>query len=283
MPCRLGCLPMPLRNKLMVLAGLVSSACAAAQSLPPDLPQADGPRGTSLAAPGQQPRFDWVGYADVDASAGPAVMLITAALAAGSFVEITALENGRTVLAIVVAAGAGSGTEMRLAPTTARLLAITGKDGPVRVRQIELSQPDQIALRRGDAASARLDAPTVLLAALRKKLPERPQPGQTGNPLPVPPTGAVTEPPRGPAGLPRKPVVPTLRPLAIGHYAVQIAALSSVARANALAANVGGRVVTGSGLYRIRLGPYADLPAAQKARDAMAAHGYADARIVREP
>jgi rare lipoprotein A len=65
-----------------------------------------------------------------------------------------------------------------------------------------------------------------------------------------------------------------------GGLYVQVAALSTEARARTLAASIGGSVVPGGKLYRVRTGPYADRQAAQNARDALARRGYGGANIV---
>ena len=285
---------MLLRNKkfLALLAGFVATALAA-QTLPPppdDLPKGEGPRGTSQAVPGQE-RYDEVGYAASTAGDGAAVTITHRSLPAGSYVEITSLDSGRTVAAIV-AAGAppSAGRIAALSPAAAQLLGVGDQPSfPVRVRRIDPTAQDQLALRSGRAASDRLDAPKVLVAALRKRLPAVPRAVTTPPPAPsvvrgpvpklnpgtsyAPPEMAPTQ--RAPARVPAPPVRG-------GGLYVQIAALSNAARADALASSMGGIVVPGGGVYRVRTGPYSNAQAAQNARDAAAAQGYGDARVVRD-
>jgi rare lipoprotein A len=84
---------------------------------------------------------------------------------------------------------------------------------------------------------------------------------------------------RAGAGLPVDSVI-----VAPGRYLLQVASFSSEARARALAGRLGGAIsptVTATGtLYRVSIGPLATALAAQRARDAVAAQGYADARLI---
>jgi rare lipoprotein A len=274
----------------------------ASTPIPADMPTGSGPRGTS----GEQ-RYDAVGYASWygeemgggRTAAGqpfdPAA--ITAAhnsLPLGSFVEITALDTGRTIVALVNDRGPGAGDRLiDLSRGAAQLLGITAL-APVRVRLINPPPPDQLALRQGRAASPRIDAPQSLLTALRHKLPTRSAPAVA---RPVPSRQApsrVTSPratsPRqapgadyaAPGTAPRRwqaAPTPVVRGGA-GLY-VQVAALSNAARAQSLAASLGGRVEQAGSIFRVQIGPFANNALAQRARDDVARRGYGDARIVK--
>ena len=140
------------------------------QQAPADLPQGGGPRGTS----GEQ-RYDTVGYAglyDGNGAGAYSVATITVAqnaLPVGSYVELTALDSGRTIIALVVDR-ASSGRIVDLSRGAAQLLGV-GDGAAVRVRLTTPSSPDQMALRSGRSASPRIDAPEGLLKALRRQLP----------------------------------------------------------------------------------------------------------------
>lgn len=67
---------------------------------------------------------------------------------------------------------------------------------------------------------------------------------------------------------------------ASGNYLIQIASFSSRDRAQALADLLAADVVPAGDLWRVRSAPIRGAAAAQEARDAMAARGYGDARIV---
>lgn len=242
--------------RAMILA-LALAGAAAAQEPPPSA----GPRGTSGEA-----RDDAVGVATLlteTADSAPKVRIAVThpSLPAGSFVEVTALDTGRTIAAMVVGPYRGRGV-IGLSPDAAQALAVTD-DAAVRVRSVTPSPQDQAALRRGDAASARLDAPPALLTALRRKV--------SGDASPSPP-------PRPGRSRPPK-ASPSIRPVERGAYGVQVAALSSPDRAAALARTLGGRVVESGWLYRVQLGPFTDAAAATRARDTAARQGYGDARV----
>lgn len=225
-----------------------------------DPPQGDGPRGTSGEA-----QDDGVGRAKiVPAPDGRAAIGSThPGLPEGSYVEITALDTGRTIVALVV--GRGS---FGLTPGAAQQLGIA--DGAaIRVRAVTPSAQDQMALRSGQAAPSRLDAPPALLTALRRQLS-----GPSGRPTMA----------RAPIAAPARaaPAAPPAPMRTRGALIVQVATLSARDRAAALAARLGGRVAPVGKLYRVQLGPFADAAAARRARDGAAQLGYADARILPE-
>lgn len=251
------------------------------QNAPADLPQGPGPRGTS-----GELRYDTVGYADIrpyrptGAFAAATISIAHATLPVGSYVELTALDSGRTIVA-VVGAQSYDGPGFTLSPGAAQLLGI-GDHAAVRVRLVTPSGPDQIALRSGRSASPRIDAPDGLLKALRKRLPEemaatpappvrRMPPVTRRPPVPAPQPGARYTPPP-----------PETRPetRAVRGFIVQVAAFSTRDRAQSAARAVGGRIVVAGSVFRVQLGPFADAAGAQRARDEVARHGYGDARVV---
>lgn len=68
-----------------------------------------------------------------------------------------------------------------------------------------------------------------------------------------------------------------------GRYWLQVASFSYRPRAQALADRLGGEVTVVGDLYRVRVGPLASARDAEQARDAAAAQGYADARLLPAP
>lgn len=238
---------------------------------------ATGPRGSSQPAPGER-RYDEVGYAGVRSVAGggprdAAVAAVHPSLPANSYVEVTSLDNGRTILVVITGTG-GSGNVIDLSPGAAHQLGYD-KPGniPVRVRAVMASPQDQVALRSGRAAEARADAPPVLLNALRKRLGAPPVLDRAESPP------AAARPPVIIRRPPPPRAAPPARPVATGRYFVQVAALSAAGRAQALAQSMGGFVKAGGGLYRVQLGPFATAGEAQAARGRAARAGYGDARI----
>lgn len=286
---------------LGIAATLLHAAITPAQAqdrasvpLPPEAAAASGPAGTSGMGAA---RYDAVGVAGVTPSAdsdnaageGP----VTAAhrsLPTGSVAEVTALDSGHTILVLVDRAAEPIDTakEIVLSPAAARLLALDGKrEEAVRVRGVVAGANDLAALKAGRPAARRLAAPPALLAALRQRL-------RLASPKPV----AIAQQP--PASAPRaaapstrpaksvKPAVPAKPPAAVaraeqGKYLVQVAALSDAARARTLAKTLGGHVESAGKLHRVRLGPFADMKSAQRARDGAMQRGYGDATILTQP
>lgn len=253
-------------------------------------PSSDGPRATSGRG---ESRYDEVGYATWygDELAGGRTASgvpfdpkgFTAAhrtLPLGSYAEVTALDTGRTILVQINDRGPRqSSLLIDLSQGAARTLGITGREA-VRVRAVTASPSDLAALRAGQPGAPRLDTPSSLLAGLRQRLTgaagpvARPPNIQPGAPLVrVPPEAKAARPSVG------KPMPAT--PIADGFY-VQVAAFSSQARAVALARSLGGQAVPAGAVWRVRMGPYSSKNQASQARDAAAARGYGDARVVRQ-
>jgi rare lipoprotein A len=220
-----------------------------------------GPQGSSRLRPGEE-RYDRVGYAGY-AGAGEGVFATSSVLPQGSHAEVTALDSGKTILILI--RGQGSGL-IDLSAGAARQLGVTGNP-PVRVRRVTVTGQDATALAAGQPAPMRADAPLALLAGLRRRLADAPR------------ETAATPPP------PRPTTRPSPRPAqaATRGLFVQVAALSSAARARALADELGGIVRPGGGVYRIQIGPFTSSAAAERARADVARRGYGDARIVSVP
>ncbi|WP_260599070.1 SPOR domain-containing protein [Sphingomonas endolithica] len=237
-------------------------------TLPPEIAGGTGPRGTS----GEAQRYDAVGYAGRSSEEGEAVTAVHRRLPIGSVVEVTALDSGRTILVLVTdSSGAAPDSEIDLSRGAATQLGLNGP-APVRVRLVNAPPSDIMALRGGRAAPPRIDSPPALLAALRRKLPTRADAA-----VPPPPRRPATRP--VPAGAPYVPPAPA-RPVTAGIF-VQVAALSNEGRAQALATSLRGRVARAGAFYRVQIGPFANMRAAQQARDDAARRGYGGARIVK--
>lgn len=225
--------------------------------------------GTAIAAP-TAASFDRVGvatwYGDELKGARTASgtpfdpSAITAAhrtLPLNSYVEVTALDTGRTLLVLVNDRGPGRrDREIDLSRRAAQILGID-RNPKARVR-IRAVQPgaDEIAAQRKGRTTPRLDSSSELLAALKRYRPgDRP--------------GAI------PATVPLQPVL-----VEDARYTVRVATFSNKAGAKALARTLEGKAVGDDGLWRVQTGPFKGGRAAQRARDAAAARGYGDARIV---
>jgi len=259
--------------------------------LPPGV-TASGPRGTSANGP-EGERYDTVGYAGWYES--PRLGVAHASLPIGSFVELTALDTGKTVILPVLERLGQTDKIVGLSRASGDLLGVTSTETlPVRVRRVLPSPMDQHALNAGQPAGARPDTPPVLLVPLRHRLPTqsaapptpRPKPvaaRSIARPAPVKAGASYPEPDRPMASHPAAPRPPVARPApASGGLYVQVVTLSARSSAQALATKLGGHVSPVGRLWRVRLGPFTDSTEATHARDAAARHGYGDARILRE-
>jgi len=119
-----------------------------------------------------------------------------------SYIEVTALGTGRTILVRVNDRGPFSGHRLiDLSRGAAQQLGISGHgSAPVRVRRVNPPVEEQARLRSGQRAAQRIDAPEALLAALRQRLEERKDAPANAAPAPrlpyegVPPDASPAKP-----------------------------------------------------------------------------------------
>jgi len=261
---------MKLRVSLLLAGPLLLAAQA------PVADQAAGPRAT--AGNGEASAYDAVGFARIGPGTG--MTAAHATLPLGSIAEVTALDSGQIILARITARSpATADAEIELTQAAARALGLSGEMDAVRVRSIQPSAADVAALRAGGTALPRLPAPDALLRALRRKVPGLP----ASEPAAMPPIRHPSSRPL-PSATPSvraaaaKPAVTTTVPR--GRYLVQVAALRDEQRARGVARDLGGRVEGAGGLWRVRLGPFADRAMAQRRRDAAISRGYGGATII---
>jgi rare lipoprotein A len=294
--------------KALSVVGLVVAGGAMAQQKPVGVPSV-APPGSDAAPPPNLPgggpsatsgstataRFDEVGYAAIDGDMR-GVTAAAASLRPGSYVEITALDNGRVILAMVAPGKPPAGRLAALSMGAARALGAGGGGAiAVRIREVQPQAGDEAALKRGQPASPRLDAPASLLTGLRARLADvasaqpakpaspvggqRPVPPTAHSPAAMPPASHAKPPVAKPASKPAPPKAEPAKPAATGRYHVQVGAFANEANARKLAARLGGHVSPSGKLWLVELGPFADARAAQQARDGAAKHGYGDARV----
>lgn len=255
--------------------------------------------------PEDKMNYDAVGFASFGSEGGANITAGHRTLALPSYVEVTALDTGKTILVRVERRGPMSGKDLvELSPGAAAQLGITGQyHSPIRVRRVNPIEQERALLRAGQPAPARMDTPKSLLTVLQRKLDlqegiVRPAPVATPSPAPAPLPAPVPAPapkpdkgkkpkpvpaPKsapGPAPAPKPAPAPVTTPSAVhGKFVVQVGAFSNEANAKAAAAKVGGSVSSAGKLWRVRMGPY---PAEAQAKAALAkarSAGYSDARI----
>lgn len=137
---------------------------------------------------------DEVGYAAIDNQGGQSVSIAHRTLPLPSYVELTSLETGKTILARA---------ERRGPMTTSRLVAISpgaaeqlgARDGTaIRMRRVNPPEAERAALRSGRAATARLDTPMSLVEVLRERLPASGSVSLASAERPPLESGVATEP-----------------------------------------------------------------------------------------
>jgi rare lipoprotein A len=212
-----------------------------------------------------------------------------------SYVEVTALDTGRTILVRVNDRGPLSNDRLiDLSEGAARQLGI-GSQGVagVRVRRVNPPEQEKSVLRQGMTAAERIETPEPLLKVLRDKLAKQPRPSVTVQK----PAASTKEKPtrvdapsspsadrfiREDGNVPRS-AAPIARPASpvAGSYVAQIGAFSSRSRADALARKLGASVKASADgrLFRVRFGPFAS---EAEATAAARQKGYPQARVYRD-
>lgn len=129
-----------------------------------------------------------------------------------SYVEVTALDTGKTILVRLNDRGPVAPERLLdLSQGAARQLGVLGQGSfAVRVRRVNPPEAERAMLRQGQAVAARMDTPESLLVPLRRKLDGKPRPANvaaTPKAAPVPaPVASKDAPKAKPA--PAKPVQP---------------------------------------------------------------------------
>ncbi|WP_164931296.1 septal ring lytic transglycosylase RlpA family protein [Erythrobacter sp. HKB08] len=125
-----------------------------------------------LYTPSNSLNYDEVGFAALERDSFAGVTVAHKTLPMPSYVEITALDSGKTILARV---------ERRGPMTSSRVVALSqgaasqlgvAEGAPVRVRRVNAPEIDRAKLRSGEAAPDRMETPSSLLTVLKRNLPE---------------------------------------------------------------------------------------------------------------
>ncbi len=199
-----------------------------------------------------------------------------------SYVEVTRLDTGRTILVRINDRGpADSARLIDLSAGAAQQLGIaeTGMV-QVRVRRTNPVDTERLALRQARAVPARIDTPDSLLEILRERANRLPRPAAY-RPAVAAPAPAAATPRAAPAPAPITPIAAAPAPTT-GGFIVQVGAYSSRARATEVARRTGASVVQAGNIYRVRYTPFATQAEAQAAIARAAAAGQPGAVIVRQ-
>lgn len=228
-----------------------------------------------------------------------------------SYVEVTALDTGRTILVRVNDRGPMVGDRLiDLSRGAAEQLGLTDAVSPVRVRRTNPPVAERVQLRAGKAVPERIATPESLLSILRTKAKGLPVPKAAVGAVPIAaqpaapiasgtakpgddrfvvegPGTTKAAPKPAPAAKPApasKPAATVTKPASAagGKYVVQVGAFSSETRANAAAKSVGGHVAKAGNLWRVRVGPFASEAEASGALGKAKAKGFRDAVVQRD-
>jgi rare lipoprotein A len=236
--------------------------------------------------------YDQVGYLAADQAGGNAVSGSHHTLPLPSYVEVTSLETGRTILVRLERRGPTNSNEL-LALSPGALAQLEASAGtPVRVRRVNPPEDQRALLRVGHPADPRIDTPMSLVEILKRKLPgQSAAPVQNAAAEPVPPPqptparGVPALPPLDPtvtvAAAPAPSPAPAPRPAASrGAFVVQAASFSTADNARRAASALDGEVSQAGRYYRVRTGPFATRGEAEASLAKVRAAGYSDARIL---
>ncbi|WP_421991430.1 SPOR domain-containing protein [Qipengyuania sp.] len=259
--------------------------------------------------------YDQVGYVTGDE---PGAMGVTGAhrtLPLPSYVEVTALDTGRTILVRLERRGPMTNDRLLALSSAALTQLRVGEGAPIRMRRVNPPEEHRADLRAGREAPLRMDTPTGLLEVLKRRLPARgsaplgdPRQTQVSGVVPTPGTIATLDPDEeaavtaaAPDDVNEQPAAPApevLRPqlpMAVdggparapvmvptdpdGRFAIQLGAFAIRGNADRLAREVQGYVETSGSLALVRVGPFATRGQAEQALAKLRERGYSDALI----
>ncbi len=245
--------------------------------------------------PNDRLNYDAVGYAALGDEGGTSVTVAHRTMPLPSYLEVTALDSGKTILVRVERRGPMTNARLiELSPGAAAQLGLGGNPrAPVRIRRVNPPEVERAALRSGEAAPARMDTPKSLLAVLTRKLDVQngvvlsppvatPTVPASGKPpvSPAPARPAAVKPAASVAAGPAPKPAASITPASQGTV-VQVAAFSTQERAKGVADKLGAQVSGAGRIWRVRMGPFGSAAEAQAALAKAKAAGYSDARILR--
>jgi rare lipoprotein A len=213
-----------------------------------------------------------------------------------SYVEVTSLDTGRTILVRVNDRGPFANDRIiDLSRGAAEQLGIVEQGvAGVRVRRVYPPSNDRALLQSGRQAQLRPETGDGLLTVLRDQLNSLPKPK-------VPQRRAAAPPAASPDFSATKPSAADLNARRLDKpenstgnnrvditntaFVIQVAAFSSRDRAAALATQIGAVVFPNedSSIWRVRYGPYANASAAETDLQKVRTNGYPAARILAIP
>lgn len=219
-----------------------------------------------------------------------------------SYVEVTALDTGRTLLVRVNDRGPFVANRIiDLSRRSAEMLGIARKGvARVRVRRVQPNETDRLALRKGEPAAERPYVAQSELAALdtrfrswlaaqqeeQARLERVRQEQQRQAAAMAAPAVTAAQPSVQVSAASLAPYpTPTsgggLSAASIGGWFVQVGAYGDRVRADGLAAALGATIESVGNIHRVRIGPYFDETIALAALARVQRDGYGEARLIR--
>lgn len=251
--------------------------------------------------------YDEVGYAAPDNIGGAGVTAAHKTLPLPSYIEVTSLITGKTILARVERRGPMTGDRLVSLSPGAQTQLGSADGTPVRIRRVNPPEVERAKLRMGETAPERMETPQSLVTVLKRKLPERgsvnlglPNTSPNTPKLEAAPITAVAMPTSNAPATPPEPLAsevaampvapvpvastpkpaPEPKPAATaGKFVVQAAAFSNKASAQKVASSLGGFVQPSGKYFRVRVGPFTNRGQADAALAKVRAAGYSDARV----
>lgn len=293
---------------LTACGGATGTQQAVSTPLPADGPAADYPMVIGAPyvidgveyVPADVMNYDQVGAATLDSAGGTGITGESRTLPLPSYVEVTSLETGRTILVRVERRGPMHGSSV-IGLSSGALRQLSAAPGtPVRVRRVNPIEAERAVLRRGEAAPDRMATPMALVEVLRRKLPDHggvsslkqleadgttppvSEPTQPDTPVqvkkPVPPKPVVLPPATEPQRVNKS---ADTRQLVKRGFAVQAGAFAVEANAQIVAGKIGGSINRQGNLFVVRTGPFPTQNDASASLAKVKAAGYSSARIYR--
>lgn len=183
--------------------------------------------------PADKMNVDQVGYAYAGSDGGTAISAAHRTLPLPSYVEVTSLDTGKTILVRIERRGPMSGDGLvELSPGAVAQLGVSpaGKT-PVRVRRVNPPEIERAALRSGQRVPERMETPKSLVAVLLRKLnPGAPAAASAPAAAPLPGLAAIADGQNPPATKPAPGARPSpgTRPARAASHAAIVATTAPV-------------------------------------------------------
>lgn len=123
--------------------------------------------------PSDSLNYDHVGYAILDSAGGTSITAAHHTMPVPSYVEVTSLDTGRTILVRIERRGPMESNDL-IALSAGALDQLGARPGVgVRVRRVNPPEQQRALLRSGQQANLRMDTPQSLLDVLKQRLPPK--------------------------------------------------------------------------------------------------------------